>query len=203
MRQQWHQLHHMRIICISFIPHHLIFYQMDALPDAQPTVKALKTNWKDNKQMKKLQKFMEFCDKLPTSQKAVHFAVHTVAIKLQKRFDPIYGAEPKTKFINQKCHIYIQNNVCLWKLLNRPQILVRNIKALTARPNWCGKTNRILTHCSITLFVILDKKAWITYMYRTFCECNLLLLGTNMTFLVVALGSDVANVSQVVTPNEV
>ena len=38
--------------------------------------------------MKKLQNFMEFCDKLPTSQKAVHFAVHTVAIKLQKKVGP-------------------------------------------------------------------------------------------------------------------
>jgi len=138
--------------CISFIPHHLIFYGMDALPDAQPTVKALKANWKDNKQMKKLQKFMEFCDKLPTSQKAVHFAVHTVDIKLQKKGWTRYMQQNLRPNLSTRNVTSIsKNNVCLWKLLNRPQILVKNIKALTARANWCGKTNRILTHCSITV----------------------------------------------------
>jgi len=39
---QWHQLDHMQIICTSLrtdnhantVPHHLIFYRLDALPDA-------------------------------------------------------------------------------------------------------------------------------------------------------------------------
>jgi len=35
MGWEWHQLHHMQIICAS---HHSIFYRPDALPDTQRTV---------------------------------------------------------------------------------------------------------------------------------------------------------------------
>jgi len=41
---QWHQLDHMQIICTSLLTDNyastssLIFYRLDALPDAQPTV---------------------------------------------------------------------------------------------------------------------------------------------------------------------
>jgi len=44
MGWQWHQLDHMQIICALFQIHDnastssLIFYGLDALPDAQPTV---------------------------------------------------------------------------------------------------------------------------------------------------------------------
>jgi len=47
MGWQWHQLDHMEIICTSFqTDNHtstssLSFYRLDALPDDQPTVKAL------------------------------------------------------------------------------------------------------------------------------------------------------------------
>jgi len=52
MRWQWHQLDHMQIICNSLqTDNHAStslpdFYTPDALPDAQPTVKALKANEK-------------------------------------------------------------------------------------------------------------------------------------------------------------
>jgi len=44
MRWQWHQLHHMQIICNSLqtyttpASHRSIFYRLGALPDTQPTV---------------------------------------------------------------------------------------------------------------------------------------------------------------------
>jgi len=43
--KQWHQLDHMQTICTSLLTdnqrtlvicHHLIFYELDAIPDAQP-----------------------------------------------------------------------------------------------------------------------------------------------------------------------
>jgi len=48
MGWQWQELEDMQIICISLqidnmpAPHHSIFYRPGALPDALPTVKALK-----------------------------------------------------------------------------------------------------------------------------------------------------------------
>jgi len=44
MGWQWHQQHHMEIICTSLqtdnhpVPHHSVFYRSGALPAAQPTV---------------------------------------------------------------------------------------------------------------------------------------------------------------------